>query len=78
MGGRCGPPAAHHLPPTHRDPPAEDGEAESGADQAAAVVVMAPLRLSFEIRCSVEHAFEVWTTRFARLVAERALGVGES
>lgn len=24
-----------------------------------------PLRLSFEIRCSAEHAFDVWTTRTA-------------
>jgi hypothetical protein len=25
--------------------------------------VIEPLRLSYEIRCSPEHAFEVWTTR---------------
>ena len=24
-----------------------------------------PLRLSYEIRCSAEHAFEVWTTRLS-------------
>jgi len=27
--------------------------------------VIEPLRLSFEVHCSVEHAFEVWTTRLA-------------
>jgi hypothetical protein len=26
---------------------------------------MDPLRMSFEIECSVDHAFEVWTTRFS-------------
>jgi hypothetical protein len=27
--------------------------------------VIEPLRLSFEIRCAPEHAFEVWTTRLS-------------
>jgi hypothetical protein len=27
--------------------------------------VIEPLRLSFEVRCSVDHAFEVWTARLA-------------
>jgi Activator of Hsp90 ATPase homolog 1-like protein. len=28
--------------------------------------VIEPLRLSYEIRCSPEHAFEVWTTRVSK------------
>ena len=35
-----------------------------------------PLRLSFEIDCPADHAFDVWTTRLAVLVAEGPLGLG--
>ena len=34
------------------------------------------LRISHEIRCSPEHAFDVWTHAPVDVVAEGALGVG--
>ena len=50
----------------------------TAARKRPSAIVIEPLRLSYEIRCSPEHAFEVWTTRAVDVVAEGPLRVGGS
>ena len=55
--------------------PAAGGEHRAAARRGHAVVTIEPLRLSFEIECPPDHAFDVWTHAPVDLVAEGALGV---
>lgn len=42
-----------------------DATAEAGRDRDPMTAVPEPLRLGFEVSCSVDHAFRAWTERFA-------------